>query len=67
MRFNKTFSGIVDHKSKEEKHCMKYGGALIFDQEYNGDVTILVVYPHVKDCVDRINDRKIESFTRNYY
>lgn len=60
IRFNKTQSGVMERKGQETRPCIKYGGVLVFDQEYNGDVPVIVVYPHVAGCVDRIPDRKLD-------
>src|SRR4030095_842920 len=55
LQFRKTKSGITEKNENEIKSRTKFGGALIFDQEYNGDVCVYISYPHVEDSVDRIS------------
>jgi hypothetical protein len=60
LRFNNSASGITDYTRKEPATRTKYGGALVFDQEYNGDISVEIVYPFVENCVDGISNRKVD-------
>ena len=60
LRFRKSKSGIVVRHENETIQRMKFGGSLVFDQEYNGDICVYVSYPHVEESVDHQPQKKLD-------
>jgi|SRR6478735_549011 len=46
-------SGIVIHTNKEQKHLIKFRGALVFSQAHNGDILIMMESPFVDELMPK--------------
>ena len=60
LKFRKVKSGIVVKHENETISRMKFGGSLVFDQEYNGDICVYISYPHVEESVDHQPQKKLD-------
>ena len=65
IHFNKQASGLVRQDHKGIKSYIKYGGALIFTQAYNGSVFVMITYPYVDELVGQVTDKVLEKVSPN--
>lgn len=42
-------SGITKEKPDEIRHFNKFRGALSFSQSYNGNIDVIILYPHIEE------------------
>jgi hypothetical protein len=72
--FNRAHSGLIDRSQGQDKliSYIKYGGGLVFTQAYNGDVFVLIGFPHVENNIEETEDYKLiervspEKITEEY-
>ncbi|MCK4568891.1 MAG: hypothetical protein KAT76_01295 [Bacteroidales bacterium] len=48
-------AGILKKDGDSIKNYITKGGGLIFSQAYNGDIFVIISYPHVEDIVKQAN------------
>lgn len=49
LTFGNIRSGITKEKPNEIRHFNKFGGTLSFSQSYNGNIDIIILYPHIEE------------------
>ena len=62
ITFGPTNSGIKTRTETSVKAYTKHGGTIVFSQAYNGEVFVIILYPHVDEFVGQSEHKVLGRF-----